>query len=171
MSVYYHPFDIRWSDLDANFHLGNSVYVEYCAHARMAFMQKNGLSLKALSQWGIGPVILHERLSFFKEIHFGQEIFVSVEINGVSEDGGIYRFEHKFYSKDGMHRATAEAIGVWIDTKIRKSTVPNEEIVSVMENFKSKNCSVLTKEDLKNLPFKPENIDPSQLLNQEKCSN
>jgi acyl-CoA thioester hydrolase len=101
--------------------------------------------------------------SFFKEIYHGQEVFVSLEINGVSEDGGIYQFQHKFYLEDGTHCATAEALGVWIDTKIRKSTLPPIEIMAIMRDFKSENCITLTKETIKNLPFRQENMDPSQL--------
>lgn len=163
MSTYYHPFEIRWNDLDANFHLANSAFVEYCAQTRMAFMHKNGLNLKTMAKLEIGPVILHERYSFFKEIYHGQEVFVSLEINGVSEDGGIYQFQHKFYLEDGTHCATAEALGVWIDTKIRKSTLPPIEIMAIMRDFKSENCITLTKETIKNLPFRQENMDPSQL--------
>lgn len=171
MSTYYHPFEVRWNDLDANFHLANSSYVAYCAQTRMAFMHKQGISLKNLGKWAIGPVILHERYSFFKEIYHGKDLYVSLEINGVSEDGGIYQFEHKFYLEDGTHCATAEALGVWINTQTRKSTLPNEEILNVIEQFKSENCQVLTKDDLKKLPFKPQNIDPNLIKEFEKCSN
>jgi acyl-CoA thioester hydrolase len=38
--IFYHKFEVRWSDLDANKHLANSSYVQYCAQARMAFMTK-----------------------------------------------------------------------------------------------------------------------------------
>ncbi|MBS1571034.1 MAG: thioesterase family protein [Bacteroidetes bacterium] len=162
MSVYYHPFEVRWSDLDANFHLANSSYVEYCAQTRMAFMHQKGLSLKELSKIGIGPVILHEKYSFFKEIHHGQSVFVSLEINGVSEDGGIYQFLHKFYLPCGTHCATSEAFGVWIDTSTRRSTIPDARITEILKEFVSENCKILSKEDIKNLPFQPQNIDAGQ---------
>ena len=100
MSDYHYKFDVRWSDIDANKHLANSAYVEYCAQTRMAFMNTHKMGLKELSRWGIGPVILHERYSFFKEIYLDQEIKVSLEINGFSEDGGIYRFLHQFYLQE-----------------------------------------------------------------------
>ncbi|MBS1549614.1 MAG: thioesterase family protein [Bacteroidetes bacterium] len=170
MSVYFHPFDVRWSDLDANFHLGNSVYVEYCAQARMAFMHQQGIGLQHLAINSIGPVILHEKYSFFKEIHHGNMVYVSVEINGMSVDGGMYQFLHRFYLEDGTHCATAEALGVWIDTKKRKSTLPSEEIKKVMLDYKTEHCITLTKDDLKKLPFRPENINPN-FLKQAKCSN
>jgi acyl-CoA thioester hydrolase len=50
MSVYYHPFEVRWSDIDANKHLANSTYVEYCAQTRMAFMSKYKMGIKELTR-------------------------------------------------------------------------------------------------------------------------
>lgn len=165
MSTYYHPFEVRWSDIDANRHLANSSYVKFCAHTRMAFMSANKMGLKELNRWGIGPVILHERFSFFKEIYMDQKVFVSLEIDGSSSDGGIYQFVHKFYLEDGTHCATAEAFGVWIDMMLRKSTTPPDDILVVLEKYKSPNAKVFTREDIKALPFRPDNIDPAVFIN------
>ena len=159
MSVYHYKFEVRWSDIDANKHLANSSYVQYCAQTRMAFMNTHKMGLKELSRWGIGPVILHERYSFFKEIFADQTIYVSLEIAGMSEDASIYQFIHKFYLPDGTHCATSEATGIWIDMMLRKTTTPPEEIVEVMNEFSTGNTKILTREDLRDLPFKPENVE------------
>ncbi len=160
MSEFHYKFEVRWSDIDANRHLANSSYVEYCAQTRMAFMNTHKMGLKELNRWGIGPVILHERYSFFKEIYADQTVFVTAEISGMSEDASIYRFLHQFYLPDGTHCATAEATGVWIDTMLRKSTSPPEDILEVMQNFSSENTAVLSRKDLKDLPFKPKDVEP-----------
>lgn len=160
MSEYLHKFEVRWSDIDANRHLANSSYVAYCAQARMAFMNIHKMGLKELTRWGIGPVILHERFSFFKEIFADQTVYVSVEISGISEDASIYQFYHKFYLPDGTHMATAEATGVWIDTMLRKSTTPPDDVLEVLQEFRSENTKILTKQDLKDLPFKPQDVEP-----------
>ncbi|MDO4224726.1 MAG: thioesterase family protein [Bergeyella zoohelcum] len=160
MSVYYHKFEVRWSDIDANRHLANSAYMQYTAQTRMAFMDKHKMGLSALNRWGIGPVILNESYSFFNEIYHGKEVYVSLEIKGFSEDGGIYQFLHRFYLSDGTHCATAEVTGVWIDTMLRKSTTPPDDILQVLNDHKTENTLVLTRDSLKNFPFRPENIDP-----------
>ena len=67
MSVYYHQFEVRWSDIDANRHLANSTYVEYCAQTRMAIMGKHKMGLKELNRWGIGPVICMKNFHFLKK--------------------------------------------------------------------------------------------------------
>ena len=119
------------------------------------------MGVAQLNRWGIGPVILHERYSFFKEVYADQEVIVSLEISGSSEDASIYQFTHKFYLSDGTHCATAEATGVWIDMMLRKTTTPPDDILVVMNDFKTENTKLLSREDIKALPFRPENIDAS----------
>ena len=77
----------------------------------------------------------------------------------MSEDASIYQFVHKFYLPDGTHCATAEATGVWIDMMLRKSTTPPDDVLEVMNEFKGRNVKILTRQDLKDLPFKPENVE------------
>ena len=161
MSKYIHEFEVRWGDIDANRHLANSSYVQYCAQARMGFMNKYKMGLAQLNRWGIGPVILHERYSFFKEIYADQKVFVSVEVGGLSEDASIYQFVHKFYLADGTHCATAEATGVWIDMMLRKMTTPPDDIIESLAPYKTEETKVISREYLKELPFRPTNIDPS----------
>lgn len=164
MKKYIHKFEVRWSDIDANRHLANSAYVEYCAQARMGFMSKHKMGLSQLNRWGIGPVILHEQYSFFKEIYSDRMVYVTVEIGGLSEDGEIYKFLHKFYLPDGTHCATSEATGVWIDVMLRKMTTPPDEVIEALQPYKTENTEVLTRESLKSFPFKKENISSSDLV-------
>lgn len=161
MAKYFHKFEVRWGDIDANRHLANSSYVQYCAQARMGFMTKHRMGVKELNRWGVGPVILHERYSFFREIYADQNVVVSVEIDGLAEDASIYRFVHKFYLPDGTHCATAEATGVWIDMMLRKMTTPPDDILESLLPYKTESTVTMSREDIKNLPFRPENVDPS----------
>jgi len=160
MSTYHHTFEVRWSDIDANRHLANFSYVQYCAQARMGFMNKHKMGLAQLNRWGIGPVILHESFSFFKEILPDQTVYVTVEIGGISDDASIYKFIHQFYLPDGTHCATAEATGVWIDMMLRKMTTPPDDIVESLAAYKTEKTQNLTRENLKDLPFRPENVEP-----------
>lgn len=89
-----------------------------------------------------------------------QIVYLSLEIGGFSHDGAIYQFLHKFYLPDETHCATAEATGVWSDMMLRKSTAPPDDIMEVLNQYKSIHHKVLTREDIKALPFRPENIAP-----------
>lgn len=42
---------------------------------------------------------------------------------------------------------------------LRKTTTPPDDILEVMKEFSSENTKILTKQDLKDLPFRPENVE------------
>jgi acyl-CoA thioester hydrolase len=44
---------------------------------------------------------------------------------------------------------------------LRKTTTPPDDILVVMNQFKTENTKLLSREDIKALPFRPENIDAS----------
>ena len=46
--MYTKQFEIRWSDLDANLHLGNSKYMDFMSHTRMSFLINNNLDLEEM---------------------------------------------------------------------------------------------------------------------------
>lgn len=167
MGTYFHKFEVRWNDIDANRHLANSSYVQYCAQARMSFMNQHKMGLSQLNRWGIGPVILHEKYSFYKEIYADQEVYVSLEVSGCSENADIYSFVHHFYLADGTHCASSEIIGIWIDMMLRKMTMPPEEVKECFNQFKSENAVVLTREDLRGVSPRPKNINPEVFLPQK----
>ena len=56
--MYTKQFEIRWNDLDANQHLGNSKYTEFMSHTRMAFFNAQDLDLNTMNSYGLGPIVL-----------------------------------------------------------------------------------------------------------------
>ena len=96
--MYTKEFEIRWNDLDLNNHLGNSSYVELMSHTRMSCLTDYGLSLKEMHRYGLGSIVFYEHIYYFKEILLGDEIKVSLEVKGYSEDGRFVLFEHNFYN-------------------------------------------------------------------------
>ncbi len=59
-------------------------------------MTKHKMGVAQLNRWGIGPVILHEKIFVFKEIYADQEVIVSLrQFLESSEDASIYQFTHK----------------------------------------------------------------------------
>lgn len=153
---------VRWSDLDANFHLANASYMNFTSYARIAYLRHYGIHLHNLAEWKIGPAILHEEFSFFKEGHEGEEIIITVEQTGISDKGEMYEFQHHLYrKKDGVHLASSKLIGVWFSTEKRKITIPNPEMFDKLSlAIHPENVSQLSMDDLKKLPTKAQNVDP-----------
>lgn len=162
LNLYFSETTVRWSDLDANFHLANSSFMNFTSFARIDVLRKCGITLADLAKNKIGPAILREEISYFKEAHEGQEVMISVAITGQSENGEIYEFEHNLYDKQtGTHLAYSRLLGVWFSTAERKKMPPPEELKSKLEAIiDSENCKILSMKDLKDLPVHAKSIDP-----------
>lgn len=162
MNTYFTENKVRWSDLDANMHMANASYMNFTSYARMQYMRQIGISLYDLKKWKIGPAILREEFSFFKEAYEGQEIIITVNQVGISDNGEIFEFHHDLYDKKtGNHLANSRVLGVWFSMDERKITNPNPELLAKLQNsLDMDNIKKLSLLDLKNLPVKPQNIDP-----------
>ena len=161
-NTYFQKTSVRWSDLDANRHLANASYMNFTSFARIAFLRDYGVAMQNLAEYGIGPAILHEQFSFFKVAMEGEDIYITVEIGGMSEDGMIYQFIHNLYNQDGVHLCHSELTGVWFSMSKRKMQAPPTEMLeNIKKSFEGKTVKTLSKQDIINLPFRSENVDPS----------
>ena len=157
---------VRWSDLDANRHMANAAYMNFTSFARMGYLKTLDCSIDNLMEHNLGPAVLREEFSFFKEAHDGQDIIITVEQTGISEDGEMFEFTHNLYNKEnGQHIAYSKLFGVWFSMDKRKITAPP---LFMLENLKKaidiSTIRKLTLADLKGLPVKPQNIDINTLL-------
>lgn len=162
MKPFFAETTVRWSDLDANMHLANASYMNFTSFARISFLRHCGIKLSDLAKYKIGPAVLREEFSFFREAHEGQEIMISVTISGNSENGEIFEFEHNLYDKNsGTHIAYSRVFGVWFSMTERKKMPPPVEMLEKLNaNIDSDLVRKLSLTDLKSLPVHPENIDP-----------
>jgi acyl-CoA thioester hydrolase len=157
--MYSKDFEIRWSDVDANCHLGNSAYVNFMSHTRMGFFTDLGLSLSALQELAIGPVVFYEHIYYFREALLGTTITVSLELTGLAADGRFFEFHHDFYDRDGKHLAHCEMMGAWIGMQSRKLTSLAPELLQKLEAVeRPEHFRILTKEDTRKYSKKPKNL-------------
>tara|TARA_R110002073_G_scaffold15207_8_gene60453 strand:- start:6510 stop:6986 length:477 start_codon:yes stop_codon:yes gene_type:complete len=157
--MYIKEFEIRWSDLDANLHLGNSTYIDYMSHTRMSFLTDNNLSLDVMRNNNLGPITLYEHIHYFKEIRPRETIIVSLEMSGQSADGLFLMFEYNFYNSEGKNLAFAEILFSWIDIKKRKFGTVSKELLGIIEAFpRSENFKILAKEDTRKYGRKPKDL-------------
>lgn len=73
-TIYTKKVEVRWSDLDPNFHLRHSVYYDWGAYVRMSFMTENGITPSLLQQYQIGPILFREECIFKREISFHDSV-------------------------------------------------------------------------------------------------
>lgn len=135
MNHYSKKIDIRWSDIDANFHLRHSVYYDLGAFLRMSFLTENGLSAAAMQQEHIGPILFREESVFKKEIHFSDHIEMNVQLVKSTEDMGRWTMRHEIRKNGETLCALITIDGAWMDTRIRKLAVPPEHFREVFKQL------------------------------------
>ncbi|NJB71261.1 acyl-CoA thioester hydrolase [Saonia flava] len=157
--MYLKEFEIRWNDVDANRHMANSAYINFMSHTRMSFLTDIGFGHKEFVQHGIGPVVFYEHIYYFKEVFPGKPIRVSLEFQGMSEDGKFFTFHHNFYDYKGRHVAHCEMMGAWIDMEKRTLTALPKSILSVFNKVeKAEGFKWLTKEDTRKFAKQPKDL-------------
>ena len=134
MNNFIKNIEVRWSDLDPNFHVLHSKYYDFGAYCRMAFLVENGLSPAIMLEHKIGPILFREECIFKREILFGDKVTVNVKVDKVTKDFGRWTMIHEIYKNDETLAAIITADGAWLNTAIRKLTVPPGVIISLFES-------------------------------------
>ena len=126
---------IRWADIDANRHLRHSVYYDYGASMRMNALSGEGLTMHKLEELKMGPILFREEAIFKREILFGDQITIDVELVKSRRDFARWSLRHNLVKADGTLAAIINIDGAWIDLVKRKLTVPDEFITRIFERF------------------------------------
>ena len=138
--------EIRWADLDPNFHVLHSKYYDFGAYCRMAFLVENGLTPQVMQQHHIGPILFREECFFKKELNFGDEITINLKLLKSTSDYSRWTMEHEIYKNGDILSATINIDGAWMDTQKRKLAVPPAIVTSIFNTIpKSENFQIITK--------------------------
>ena len=125
--------EIRWSDLDPNFHLRHSVYYDFGAYCRMCFLNEHSITPALMFQHHIGPIIFREECVFKREVKFGDEVMINFSIVKVSEDFSKWTMKHEIWKNGDTLSAILTVDGAWMDTQLRKITAPPQIFIAGFE--------------------------------------
>lgn len=128
MENYIQNIDIRWADLDPNFHVLHSKYYDFAANCRISFLAANGLAMPVLMKYQIGPILFREECVFKKEIRFGDPVTINVKVKSAKNDYSRWSMVHEIYRDENTLAAVITVDGAWMNTAIRKLAVPPDEI-------------------------------------------
>ena len=67
MDAYSMPYEVRWTDIDANRHVRYSAYIDAAAELRYRFFTHYDLPPEAFDKLGVGPVYTALNATFFRE--------------------------------------------------------------------------------------------------------
>ena len=129
------PVQIRWSDLDPNFHLRHSVYYDWGAYSRILFFNTNGLTGDVLRQLNIGPIIFREECVFRKEIRFEDEITVDLQVTKAKKDFSRWSVRHHIMKNKEVLAATLTLDLAWINTIERKLAIPPQQVIAAIDSM------------------------------------
>ncbi len=160
--TYFKKFEIRWSDIDANRHLANSSYVQFCSHTRLSFMEKHGWGQKMFEQKRLGPAAIRESYHFFREVHTTDTLYISLELTGLSNEGSFFEFRHRIYRQDGKNVAYSSIAGCWISLDTRQVTIPPQDLFALFKEVcpTADDFRTITRKDLRISHISPKHIDP-----------
>jgi acyl-CoA thioester hydrolase len=130
MESYIQPLDIRWSDLDPNFHMRHSVYYDYGAFCRITFLNSQGLTPAFMMENNIGPILFREECVFRKEVRLGDKLQIDLQLVTSTANFGRWTIRHNVIKNDNILAAVITVDGAWIDVSRRKLTTPPEQVFS-----------------------------------------
>ena len=135
MNAFELPVQIRWSDMDPNFHLRHSVYYEWAAMCRIEYLTQHGLTPTLMQQLHFGPIIFREEGVFRKEVKFGDQVTINLKLIKGRKDYSRWTIAHEIKKSDGILCATVTIDGAWLNTVERKLFIPPAEAVQVFQQM------------------------------------
>ena len=133
MKNFIRQVEVRWADLDPNFHLRHSVYYDYGAFSRIEFLQEHGITSQFMHQHNFGPIIFREECVFKKEIRPGDKVSIDLTLAKSRKDGSRWTMQHHLFKNNEIVAAIITLEGAWIDVMQRKLTVPPSEVQQAFE--------------------------------------
>ena len=135
MDKFNRTVQIRWSDLDPNFHLRHSVYYDWGAFCRVEFLNEYGLTAEVMAQLQFGPILFREECIFRKEIRLGDVVTMNLQILKSKKDFSRWTIQHQIMKNENILAANLTVDGAWINVAQRKLTSPPEKVFEVFNQM------------------------------------
>ncbi len=128
-------FHVSWSDLDANYHMGNTAFLDRVHDTRFLFFAQHGFTIARFAAEKFGPVVVRDELVYHKELRLMDEFTVDLELVGLSPDGVRFRLRSTFRNTANEVAAIVTSEGVWFDLERRRPRAPPPELDEAQRTF------------------------------------
>lgn len=135
MQNFIRPVQIRWSDLDPNFHLRHSVYYDWGAFCRVAFLNEYGLNAALMQELQFGPILFREECVFRKEIRSDDQPTINLQLVSAKRDYSRWTIQHQILKGGQTVCAILTVDGAWLNTVARKLATPPPKVHLVFEQM------------------------------------
>jgi acyl-CoA thioester hydrolase len=126
MATFTGKAEIRWADIDPNFHVLHSKYYDYCANARMGILAQYGITMQVIQAEHVGPILFREECVFKRELKFGDTIEIKIKLSKATDDFSRWSFVNEIWKNGDTLAAVVTVDGAWMDTIKRKLALPPE---------------------------------------------
>ena len=134
MNSFNKNIEIRWADLDPNFHVLHSKYYDFGAYCRMAFLVENGLTPAMMVKHKVGPILFREECIFKKEIRPDDVVTIDINLIKAKKDYSRFTIRHKIKKEPGIISAILTVDIAWLNGLTRKLAVLPEEDIKLLEH-------------------------------------
>lgn len=131
MNEFSRSLQLRWSDLDPNFHLRHSVYYDWGAFCRVEFLNEYGLTADVMIKLGFGPILFREECVFRREIRSGDEVKINLQVTKSRRDYSRWSIQHRITKNGDTLCALLSVDGAWMNVRERKLMSPPEKVSEV----------------------------------------
>ena len=118
------PIQLRWADIDANFHVRHSVYYDWGAMCRMEFLRAMGLTESVFHQLQIGPILFRDESRFKRELQMGDTVAIDLHLLAARRDFSRWTIRHQLFKNNDTLAAILTVEGAFLNTQLRKLAVP-----------------------------------------------
>ncbi len=133
MESYSRPYQVRWTDIDANRHVRYSAYIDAAAELRYRFFTDRNLPPEAFDDLGVGPVYTSLTANFYREVRLGETLTITYTLTGLSPQGIRWKVQHNFLKANGKKAVTVSLEGTILNLATRQPAVPTPEIMAVFQ--------------------------------------
>jgi acyl-CoA thioester hydrolase len=126
-------FAVRWSDLDVNRHVRNTIFSELATHARIRLLESFGFGQSRFESLCFGPVMLREEIRYRRELVFGEAGLVTALIAGLSADGSHSPVYQEVRRENGKQAAVLRIDGAWMHLVHRKLIPPPPDLLEILQ--------------------------------------
>jgi acyl-CoA thioester hydrolase len=125
--------EVRWADLDPNFHMRHSVYYDLGAQCRVEYLQKSGITAQFMHEHQFGPILFREECLFKREILLGDHVLIDLELYRSKRDFSRWTMKHRILRTPTELAALITVEGAWMDKVRRKLIIPPREVLVALE--------------------------------------
>jgi acyl-CoA thioester hydrolase len=131
MQTYSLPYEVRWTDIDANRHVRYSAYVDAAAEMRYRFLNQQGFPSTELEKLGIGLIYTSLMINFYREVLLGEVLTITFLLTGMSPLGVRWKIRHDFLKANGKKAASMSLEGAFLNMDTRQPMIPTPEMLAL----------------------------------------